>query len=965
MANCSLPQPSVLIIAHFEMKEDITLHYLVPPFILQNFTQNCLAGDFEAVCLFVDTSGFTPLTTALMAHGPEGAEAIANVLVTIFAPLVRTVYEQGGFIVGFAGDAFKAVFPTSGESNAYERAIVAAWHIRQHMVDQPYVKTRFGRFDFAVKITMADGPITWGIWQGNVRDAAQRAAYYFEGEGLARCLDADPYTKAGEIVITRALAEKVKKHFGLDPPFGLGAPFGFAARFDRMSQEVRVEAITADYWRLTDVAESFSVRYPKLLNSNEIFDEKQAAAFFSTDLLELPVQGEFRQVVTMFINLQELPEGAEGIKFQQTFFRLLAQYGGYLCRVGRIGDRDKGGTLLLFWGAPTSYENDVARALNFILDLQAETSISLRAGITWRMAYAGFVGADFREEYTCYGSYVNLAARLMVSAEWNEIWLDDEIARQADAQFEVALKGRYLFKGFMKEWPVFRLIRQCQAVEVPVYHGKMIGRTHESNQLKAAIQPIFAGHSAGLLSVLGEAGIGKSRLVYEVKSDLEHSDLCFQWHLCEPDSVRREGQSLNPFRRFLHNYFNFAPTTLGREQKQALSDKEHKQQFKQKLTSLIASTPSPVLKEELLRTRSFLGALLDLHWDDSLYVQIDHKARLANTFDALKAFIKAESLHRPFILQVEDAHWLDHDSIKLIEQLTQEIDNYPIAIIVSMRPQQVPDTFSKNILECAQSQKITLTPLSTDELSQLATQQLGVLPAEQLVELLATRADGNPFFAEQILLYLQEQEMLQFGTWCDKAGRDMPFFHEALVPPEVRAILIPQLDRLAPEIKEVVQMASVLGRQFEVKVLREMVQNDSHLAQKVDMAAQAAIWSPHHRTAPHRTINLRSQRNSRKKSRSTNYQFNHDFLQKTAYEMQLGARRRQLHQQAAEAMETVYATNLDAHYDTLAYHYEQAGVMSKTDFYQRKAGKATKHAYQSGWTYVSHSPSVTNPEYRI
>lgn len=912
----------------------MTLHYLVPPFILQNFTQNCLAGDFEAVCLFVDTSGFTPLMTALMAYGTEGAEAIADTLVTIFSPLVRMVYEQGGFVVGFAGDAFKAVFPTK-DANAYQRAIVTAWQIRQYVAEQSIIKTRFGEFDFAVKVCVADGHVSWGILESNVRQAAQRATYYFEGEGLARCLDADPYAKAGEIVITRALAERL------------------------MSREVRVEPITATYWRLSHVADRFCARYPKQAANDEVFHEKQATAFFPAELLELPVQGEFRQVVSMFINLQELPQGEEKAHFQQTLFRLLAQYGGYLCRMGRIGDRDKGGTLLLFWGAPTSYENDIARSLKFILELQKEISIPLRAGITSRMAYAGFIGSDFCEEYTCYGSYVNLAARLMVSAEWNEIWLDDEMARLAGTQFEVGLKGRYLFKGFLKEWPVFRLIRQSEGIQTPSYHTQMIGRKHEFNQLRAAIQPIFTGEpaSCGLISVLGEAGIGKSRLIYDVKRELEETHTHFQWHLCQPDNVHREWQSLHPFRRFLHHYFDLSFVQSATEEEQAQQDEERKQLFTQKLTTLIASTPCSILQQELLRTRSFLGALLDLHWQDSSYSQAEETTRLTNTFAALNALFKAESLRSPLILHIEDGHWLDSNSIRFIEQLREEINAYPIAIIMSIRAQQASERLKKKIYGHSDAQSITLSPLSTNELCQLASELLQAQPSEPLVELLTTRADGNPFFAEQILLYLQEQEMLEVGTLRDERVKDSPFLQEAPMTPEVRAILIPKLDRLSPEIKEVVQMASVLGRQFEVKVLREMVQNDSNLTQKMDLAAQAAIWSPRYRTTPHRAINVGHKR-AAKNLNSSNYKFKHEFLQKTAYEMQLGARRRQLHQQAAEAMETVYATDLDPHYHQLAYHYEQAGILSKTRLYLSKA-KTSLSKYMG--IYMTHSSSVSNP----
>jgi hypothetical protein len=261
----------------------------------------------------------------------------------VFTPLVEIICVQGGFIAGFAGDAFKAIFPIA-VGDAHRRAILAAWQIRQQMAQHPTQTTRFGVFAFEVKVCVADGEVEWEVWQGDDISTTQRAAYVFAGPALATCLEADPYASAGEVMVTQAVYDQLR-------PWGItGTP-------------------AAAYWRLTDVPATWLPDSPAPAGAEPVRDEAVATIFYPPDLPRLHTRGEFRQVVTVFINLQTLPTGADA--FATALFRLLARDGGYLCRVGQIGDRDRGATLLLFWGAPISYEHDVVRALNFVVDLQA------------------------------------------------------------------------------------------------------------------------------------------------------------------------------------------------------------------------------------------------------------------------------------------------------------------------------------------------------------------------------------------------------------------------------------------------------------------------------------------------------------------------------------------------------------------------------------------------------------------
>ncbi len=513
-------------------------HTLTPPLVLAEYAAGRLAGEFDAVCLFVDTAGFTPLTTALMQHGAEGAEILAQVLADLFTPLIDIVAQQGGFVAGFAGDAFKAIFPGL-TSDSHQRAVTAAWQIRQHLAAQPTQSTRFGDFGFAVKVTVGNGAVTWRIWQGEQGNAplAQQAGAFFGGAAVEAAMAADPHAKAGEVVLTAAVAAQL-------PPN--------VATLAAVDDHFRLLA-----WPLAVLQEQPAAPLPPAVadTPHDPTTVEFASHFFPADLLTRQTQGEFRQVVTCFVNLQRLPGAEAANTFAADLFRLLTEYGGYLCRIGQSGDKDRGGgTLLLFWGAPTSYEHDVSRALHFLLALQRAAPAPLRAGVTTNLAYAGFVGSPRAEEYTCYSAHVNLAARQMVMAGWGEIWLDAETTRLAGAEFEIASHGDFRFKGFAETRAVHRLLRPRDLGPENFYQGALVGRQAELAQLQAGLAPLFEGNFAGLITVSGEAGLGKSRLVHELQNWTRLSAPDWQWFLCQTDEVLR--QPLNPFRYWLRSYFN-------------------------------------------------------------------------------------------------------------------------------------------------------------------------------------------------------------------------------------------------------------------------------------------------------------------------------------------------------------------------------------------------------------------------
>ncbi|MCP4707420.1 MAG: hypothetical protein GY869_02245, partial [Planctomycetes bacterium] len=176
--------------------------------------------------------------------------------------------------------------------------------------------------------------------------------------------------------------------------------------------------------------------------------------------------GEFRHVVTVFINVKIAESGEQINTFMQPVFRLSRQYGGCLAR---LDFGDKGCNMLIFWGAPLKLENDIERALDFLLDLRSAVSIPFRAGVTHRLMYAGYAGGSQQGEFTCYGRGINLAARQMMKAEWNQVWLDIATTRIACDLFTIKPIGELPFKGFSVKQPVAMLMDRVATTRLHVY----------------------------------------------------------------------------------------------------------------------------------------------------------------------------------------------------------------------------------------------------------------------------------------------------------------------------------------------------------------------------------------------------------------------------------------------------------------------------------------------------------------
>lgn len=863
------------------------MHRLMPDFILDNYAAGTRSGAFPAAALFVDVTGFSSMTDTLMQHGQHGAEVLATVMRAALAPLIQSVVEQGGFIAIQAGDAFTAIFPLGDEPRRNTaRALAAAWNIQRCVSARPVHRTPYGDFPVSVKVGSSLGQVTWGILQS---ESGQQAAYYFKGDVIDSSAEAEHQATTGQIILDQ----------------------GF---FERVHDQISAETAGA-FYRLTALAGDLPAPQPITATAQ---DAALVARFFPSGLHTQRHLGEFRQVVYMFIGMEQGEDEGRLQRFMQQIFELQANYGGLLS----VYFGDKGAHVMLLWGAPAAHENDIQRALNFIIDLRERAGGEVRAGVTYRIAHAGFIGSDLAEQYAAYGRGPNLAARFMQAAPPGAIWVDEYIAQRAKQSFELEQLGHRTFKGFATPINVYALRRRKEHSET-FFPGALIGRAAELNELAGYVRPILDGRYAGLVLVRGEAGLGKSRLVYEFVERL-HQDRPgrIQAYLAQTDEILRE--ALNPFVYWLRRYFEIATSE---------PEDANRERFTRKLDGLIAETSHQRLASELDRTRSFLGALLGLHWPDSLHEQLDAQGRHENTLIGLATLLQAESLRQPVVFVLEDVHWLDAASSEYLGHLTRALTadervQYPLVILATARSREVSQS-----LEELSTASIDLDALDRAGLADLADAQLGGPASEKLAALLEVHSEGNPFFAEQILRYLQERRLIVESDSGWNLGSD---YISSLLPLDVSAVLVARLDRLAREVREAVQTAAILGREFEVRLLSHMLQgmeagsspseSEENVRQVVTRAETESIWAA--------LDELR-------------YIFRHALLRDTAYQMQIEARRQELHAVAVDALETVYHDEIPLHYAELAYHADRAGLAAKARDYYHRAAKSAAEAYQN------------------
>lgn len=880
----------------------------------------------QGAALFADISGFTPLAHAFARElgATRGAEALLEIINPVFAALIGPLHHYGGSVVTFVGDAITCWFDEV-RGPAAPRAAATALAMQQALTRFATVRTPGGiPIALSIKVAIAAGPARRFL----VGDPALLVIDVLAGATLERMALAESSAERGEVVVSAevaaALGERLVTAARRAGPAGLGL------------------AVVRDL-----AGEVAPTPWPELPAG--ALDPAQVRPWLPAAIHEqlhggAAVLGDLRPVTPLFVKFTGIDYEADDAGEKLDAFvrwaqRTVQRRGGTLLQLTLDA---KGTFLYATFGAPVAHEDDPARAMQAALALRAlppELGYvgALQIGLTRGEVWTGTCGGAGRFCYSAIGTDVNLAARLMAAARPGQILVTGRMRDQPGAawDFDLAHVGDHRYKGLADPIATYEL-RGEQLAGRRIFPAALVGREAELARLVDFARPLLEGRPAGVAVICGEAGIGKSHLSYALRQALGER---VSWFTAQTDQILR--QAFNPFSYWLRHYFEQTPTAP--EEENAADFEARFGQLLAELTGGDDAAAAPddpargLLAAQLVRVKSVLGALVGLHWPGSLYEQLDARGRHENMLAAIRLLLLAESRLRPVVLELEDGHWLDELSREALASLSRHLGGYPLLILVTARYADDGTRPDLGLDPAAPNLTLDLDALGPAGLARLAADILGGPAGPGLLALLWDKSQGNPFFAQQVVYYMRENDLVAagpHGTWQARPAA-------MALPGHINSILIARIDRLAAQVKEIVQAAAVVGREFHVQVLSQMLRTDTQPL--VLQAEQEQIWTA--------LYELR-------------YLFRHALLRDAAYEMQLKARLRELHRLAAAAYETLYAADLEEHYATLAYHYGQAGAEAAERRYARLAGEqaAARFANDEAVRFFSRALELTPEE---
>jgi class 3 adenylate cyclase/tetratricopeptide (TPR) repeat protein len=614
------------------------------------------------------------------------------------------------------------------------------------------------------------------------------------------------------------------------------------------------------------------------------------------------VEGERKLITVLFADvvnytaISEKLDPEEVHRLMDRCFKLLMdkihEYEGTITQF--TGD----GVMALF-GAPIAHEDHARRACHAALSIQEAMKLfsgkvrnewnvdfSMRVGLNSGLVIVASIGDDLRMDYTAIGDTINLASRMESMAAAGSILVSEYTQRAARDFFSFKSLGKLAVKGRNQPVEAFELVGAGPVhtrLAAAVAHGltKFVGREREVGGLSRALEKVESG-SGQVIGVVGEAGVGKSRLILEFRRMLQDRPcLYLEGHCLHYGSTI----AYLPILDMLKSYFSIT------EQMNEATVKRHVQERIEALDGHLTHLCAPIHE------------LLSIAVEDDSYLKLEPRQRRERTFEALRDLLLRLSQEAPVILVVEDLHWVDKTSEDFLTYLIGWLANTRTLLILLYRPDYTHPWANRSYY----------MRLGLDELARAARQQLlesllgGAPVTGGLRDFIISRAGGNPLFIEELTTALQEKEYInktEDGYTLAKKNSEIQ------VPDTVQGIIAARIDRLDEDLKRTIQTASVIGRAFSFSILDRIVTNKGHLKghlkeclqelQSLEFVYEECLFP------------------------ELKYVFKHALVQEVAYNSLLLKRRKEIHSDIAQAIGALYPDRLEEFYETLAYHYARS-----------------------------------------
>jgi class 3 adenylate cyclase/ribosomal protein L40E len=581
---------------------------------------------------------------------------------------------------------------------------------------------------------------------------------------------------------------------------------------------------------------------------------------------------------------------------------------------GTINQFTGDGVMALF-GAPIAHEDHAQRACYAALSSQKalalyEEKVKREFGVEFKMrmglnsgpVIVGSIGDDLRMDYTAVGDTTNLASRMESLAKPGSVLVSKGTHRLVKEYFEFHFLGQMEVKGKEEPQEGFELMRAGEVttrIGASVAKGltRFLGRTSSMAALMESWERAQSG-SGQVVGIVGEAGVGKSRLLLEFRNNLPKDQFSYLEGRC-----LHFGGSMAylPFLDILRSYFE-----IHEEDREVLRRK--------KMVERVAQ-----LDEKLKPILSPLQDLLSLKGEDEGYLKLEPKQKRERIFEGLRDLFMRLSKESTLILAVEDLHWIDKTSEEFLDYLIGWLAHEKILLILLYRPEYTHQWGNKSYFN-----RIGLDQLSLKWSAELVQAILeGGEVASELRELILNRAAGNPLFMEELTHTLLENGSIQIKDHQYVLTRTPS---ELQVPDTVQGIIAARMDRLEENLKRIMQVASVIGREFAFRILQTIS------GMREDLKAHL--------------LNLQGLEFIYEKSLfpELEYIFKHALTQEVAYNSLLLKRRKEIHERIGKAIEELYPERLEEFYEMLAYHYARGEVLEKASRYLKSSGtKATRN----------------------
>ena len=595
---------------------------------------------------------------------------------------------------------------------------------------------------------------------------------------------------------------------------------------------------------------------------------------------------------------------------------------------GTINQFTGDGVMAIF-GAPLAHEDHAQRACYAALSIQKTlenyeerikkdygADFKMRIGLNSGPVVVGSIGDDLRMDYTAIGDTSNLASRIENMANPGTILVSSHSHKLTKDFFEFIYLDEIEVKGKEEPQKIFELIKAGEVntrigASIAKGLGRFVGRENSIEFLMQAFEKIQSG-SGQIVGIIGEAGVGKSRLLFEFKKQLSIEIFTYLEGRCF-----RYGDSMVylPVLDIFRSYFE-------------IKDSDQAPMIKKKMEQKILQ-----FGEELKGVLPAFYELLSLKVEDHFYRKLEPVQKREKAFEAMRDLLVRESQVRPIILVVEDLHWIDKTSEAFLGYLIEWLAKTRILLVLLYRPEYTHTWGSKSYYT-----KIGLTQLTSQSSAELIQAILFDCEIESGLEaFILNRSAGIPLYIEELTHSLLENETIQREQHQCFLGVNPKDIH---IPDTIQGIIAARMDRLEDNTKRTMQVASVIGRSFAFRILQTVTGKKEELKsyllnlQELEFIYEKNLFP------------------------ELEYIFKHALTQEVAYNSLLAVRRKKIHEGIGEAIEQIYAERLEEYYEKLAYHYDRAEVWDKAFLYLSRSGNKARLAFASQEALTSYSRAI-------